>query len=221
MLKLIIIQLLFISTASATSYLDFVDTEFVAPGPNCFATAFVATGFYENFRGVSAREFKSTLEANCTEVQGELQAGDIGVYWAPKGVVVHAFIYHDGTYVVEKRGTGYGPRDKVLLSRFEDTNYIFGRASQECLRYHPGPECYNALKYFRCSQKSLAATRKERRIEKLFERVVLSPLSVESVKNDIMLLQRWVDTVRLENSISPEKLYSYQKQLEYLIIRFK
>lgn len=193
-----------------------VGTVFETPGPNCFSTALVLSGVHPTFRGVDELEMRAELTSSCQPVHGEPKPGDVGVYMTREGeFLVHAFIYVDTETVIEKRGVGSGPENAILQGPFAHTQYIYGVASKECLRYSPGPDCYNRLTYYRCEERSPRAPN-EIAFEKALEQAIFMPRSRQNERfQAVRQLEEALNQLIEEGHTSTERLKSYRLQLEY------
>lgn len=214
---LVSIVLLFFSVGASGqgfSHGDLVGKSFAYSGPNCFSTALVASGVQATFRGVSEREFKKDLFNNCSEVKN-VNSGDMGVYFSPDGsLALHAFIYLDEKTVLEKRGVHFGANNAIQISLMSQSRSIYGQ-DHFCLRYSSGPECYNSLRYFKCHSIAVS-NRYESEIENLFEQVLEGELMGASEVAAVNQLGELIEDIAVTRRTSPERLYSYKKQLEYL-----
>jgi len=128
--------------------LPLLDTTFKYAGPNCFGTALLGAGIYDNIRGVDISEFNHVLESSCEEVDTPA-LGDIGVFESSGYMAVHAFMYINDEIAYEKQGVDYDGETSINLIKLRSVKYRV-EADPFCRRF--GDEsCYNKLKYFRCS----------------------------------------------------------------------
>ncbi|MCF8060030.1 MAG: hypothetical protein K9K67_12085 [Bacteriovoracaceae bacterium] len=118
-------------------------------GPNCFGVAMLASGQIDSIRGIDLKEFEVFIKNSCKEVSTP-KRGDIGTFHNGQSYI-HAFFNLGNDLVLEKTGVDYMGKTPIHLRDISHTIYTF-EASSECRRYGGGSrDCYNRLRYFRCS----------------------------------------------------------------------
>lgn len=190
-----------------------IGKEFSVSGPNCFGMALKLSGVIPTYRGVDIDEFEWQLEKHCSEIDRAPQKGDVGVYWIPKAnMAIHAFLKWDNTHVIEKRGVGFGERNKILKSPFYQTNAIYGVSTPLCLQFTPSPDCYNHLRYYECTPSKDERFEVEIKIESLIDQIVQGQSSVEKISQ----LEALVGKAQSSSVIAVQKVSGYTKQLQYI-----
>ncbi len=149
---IIIWIMLGISSVNAKIDQSVLGRTFKVFGPNCFSAALRVTQHYVSFRGVDEPEFREFVNLYCTPVVTP-DEGDIGAYINPSsGQFVHAFVYLDPIYGIDKPGADYMGQTMVALKPIESIHYL-SFASPECRKHSYGriDLCSNQLQYFNCN----------------------------------------------------------------------